>query len=159
VLTSWSDDGTLREAIRIGKASRRFDDTVVTAAVSMIDSLWQPNPAPTWVTCVPSLRRPELVRDLAKRLADQLHLPLVECIEKRRETEPQKRQENSVHQCRNLDGAFGTTGNMPPGPVILVDDMVDSGWTLTILAMVLRKAGSGPVFPFALASTAGGDDR
>jgi hypothetical protein len=38
--------------------------------------------------------------------------------------------------------------------VLLVDDVVDSGWTLTLLAAVLRQRGSGPVFPFALPATA-----
>lgn len=39
----------------------------------------------------------------------------------------------------------------------LVDDVVDSGWTMTVLAALLQQAGSGPVFPLALASTAVGD--
>jgi ATP-dependent DNA helicase RecQ len=40
---------------------------------------------------------------------------------------------------------------LPPVPVLLVDDMVDSGWTLTLAAVLLQHQGSGPVFPFALA--------
>jgi ATP-dependent DNA helicase RecQ len=40
---------------------------------------------------------------------------------------------------------------LPPVPVLLVDDMVDSGWTLTWVSVLLRQHGSGPVFPFALA--------
>jgi len=52
---------------------------------------------------------------------------------------------NSAHQCRNLDGVFQVSGPLPPGPVLLVDDLVDSGWTLTVVAALLRKAGSGPV--------------
>jgi len=40
---------------------------------------------------------------------------------------------------------------IPSGPVLLVDDMVDSGWTLTLLGVLLRLRGSGPVHPFALA--------
>ena len=37
--------------------------------------------------------------------------------------------------------------------------MVDSRWTFTVLAAQLREAGSGAVYPFALANTAhqGGD--
>jgi ATP-dependent DNA helicase RecQ len=41
--------------------------------------------------------------------------------------------------------------------VLLVDDMVDSRWTITIIAALLRQAGSGPVFPVALATTATND--
>jgi ATP-dependent DNA helicase RecQ len=43
------------------------------------------------------------------------------------------------------------------GPVLLVDDMVDSAWTLTVVAALLRQAGSGPVWPLALAATSAGD--
>jgi ATP-dependent DNA helicase RecQ len=40
---------------------------------------------------------------------------------------------------------------LDPGPVLLVDDVADSRWTLTLAAVLLRLHGSGPVFPFALA--------
>ena len=39
------------------------------------------------------------------------------------------------------------------GPVLLVDDLVDSGWTMTLAARLLRRAGAPAVLPFALAST------
>ena len=42
--------------------------------------------------------------------------------------------------------------------VLLVDDMVDSGWTFTVCAALLRQAGSGPVFPVALAQTSKSDE-
>jgi ATP-dependent DNA helicase RecQ len=38
-----------------------------------------------------------------------------------------------------------------------VDDVVDSGWTMTVLAALLRQQGSGEVYPVALASSASGD--
>jgi ATP-dependent DNA helicase RecQ len=38
------------------------------------------------------------------------------------------------------------------GPVLLIDDVADTGWTLTMAARVLRKAGADDVLPFALAS-------
>ena len=42
--------------------------------------------------------------------------------------------------------------------VLLIDDMVDSKWTLTVCGLKLREKGCGKVFPFALASTAGKDN-
>ncbi len=42
---------------------------------------------------------------------------------------------------------------LPGGPVLLVDDMVDSRWTLTVAAWLLRSKGSGEVWPLALALT------
>jgi len=73
-----------------------------------------------------------------------------------RANEPQKLQQNRYRQCANLDGAFAVRGDVPSGPALLVDDVVDSRWTLTVVAALLRRADSGPVFPLALA-TSGGD--
>ncbi len=49
---------------------------------------------------------------------------------------------------------FGAGPILPPVPVLLVDDMVDSGWTLTMAAVLLQRHGSGLVYPFALAKAA-----
>jgi ATP-dependent DNA helicase RecQ len=61
---------------------------------------------------------------------------------------------------KNLERAFEVNVDVvQTGPVLLIDDMVDSKWTFTVLGFKLRKAGSGLVFPFALADTSseGGD--
>jgi hypothetical protein len=52
---------------------------------------------------------------------------------------------------RRVTSTFGAGPILPPVPVLLVDDMVDSGWTLTLAAVLLQHQGSGPVYPFALA--------
>ncbi|MGI8484295.1 MAG: RecQ family ATP-dependent DNA helicase [Thermomicrobiales bacterium] len=155
-LTRWGHLG-LGPLVGSGKHSGWFDDELVEAAVVFLNDTWHPDPAPRWVTCVPSLRHPDLVPDLARRIAKRCELPFLPMIAKVRDVQPQKRQDNEVHQCRNLDGAFGVAGPVPACPVLLVDDVVDSGWTFTVLAMVLRRAGSGPVFPFALATTKPGE--
>ena len=61
--------------------------------------------------------------------------------------------ENSWQQWHNVDGAYDVVGVLPDGPLLLVDDVADSRWTLTVVGAVLRAAGSGPVFPLALAKT------
>ena len=38
---------------------------------------------------------------------------------------------------------------LPAGPVLLVDDVIDSGWTMTVAARLLRRAGAAAVLPFA----------
>lgn len=74
------------------------------------------------------------------------------------DTEPQKTRANSFQQAQNLAGAFAADQAMiRPEPVLLIDDMVDSRWTFTVLTMLLRNAGSGPVFPFALADSSSED--
>ena len=59
--------------------------------------------------------------------------------------------ENSAQQCRNVWEAFQTLGVISADPVLLVDDVYDSRWTLTIIGRALRLGGSGPVFPYTLA--------
>lgn len=116
---------------------------------------WNPQPAPTWVTCVPSLRHPDLVPNFARRVAKMLGVPFEPIIVKIKDAVEQKTMANSSLQVRNLDGAFSLSHQPPQGAVLLIDDMVDSRWTLTICAYLLKKHGSGAVFPAALAQTSG----
>ncbi|MCP4766529.1 MAG: hypothetical protein GY875_09670 [Gammaproteobacteria bacterium] len=97
-----------------------------------------------------------LVPDFAQRLAARLGLPFMDATHKIANNQPQKNQQNRFHQCRNLDGVFEISENMPETAVLLVDDVIDSGWTVTVLAALLRRAGSEVVYPVALASTSTG---
>jgi ATP-dependent DNA helicase RecQ len=104
------------------------------------------------VTCVPSLRQPDLVPDFAKRLAAAMNLPFHVVLAKTEARPEQKTMANSAQQARNVDGALALAGQpVPRGPVLLVDDMVDSRWTFTVCAWLLRTGGSGEVWPVALA--------
>lgn len=156
VLSRWGDAGWGR-MVADNKHAGRFSDELVEAMVEMIQQRWQPNPAPQWVCCVPSRNHPELVTDFARRLAARLGLPFVGAVSKVRDNQPQKGQQNRFHQCRNLDGAFAVTQFYQDQPVLLVDDIVDSGWTLTVIAALLQQAGSGIVYPVALASSSVND--
>ncbi len=157
VLAIWGDAGW-GQSVRDGKYPRaaqtgRFEDRLVAAVVEMIH-LWNPQPRPEWVTCVPSLNHAALVAEYSGRLARALDLPFHAALRKVRATPPQKEMQNSFQQAHNLDGAFAVErGNDFTQPVLLVDDMLDSGWTFTVCAALLRQAGSGPVFPVALAQT------
>ena len=156
VLSQWNDAGW-GHLVADGKHAGRFGDELVDAIVEMIEERWQPEPPPEWVTCVPSLRHPDLVPEFARRVAASMQLPFVEAVCKIRDNEAQKRQENRYHQCANLDGAFRIVEGIPGAPVLLLDDIVDSGWTLTVVAALLRQSGSGPVWPVALAAAGSGD--
>lgn len=134
----------------------RFADNFVDAGVDLIERL-DPRPAPEWVTCIPSRRRPNLVPDFADRLAMQLGLPFHRVLEKDEDRAEQKEMANSTQQARNVDGSLVVSEEpLPRGPVLLVDDMVDSRWTLTVAAWLLRSHGSGEVWPFVLALTSHG---
>ena len=156
VLSQWSEDGWGAQ-VKQDKPKGRFRKELVDAMAEMIQDRWKPTPMPEWVAWVPSLARPNLVADFAKRLAAALRMPYLQAVEKIRENEPQKEQQNRDHQCSNLDGVFRIAGEVPSGPVVLIDDVVDSGWTLAVVAALLLEAGSGPVFPAALASATTGD--
>jgi ATP-dependent DNA helicase RecQ len=155
ILSRWGDAGW-GHIVADDKHAGHFRDELVDAVAEMISKRWKPEPVPQWVTCVPSRNHPELVPDFAERLAQKLELPFMEVISKIADNQPQKMQQNRFHQCRNLDGVFNITDKILDTPVLLVDDIVDSGWTLTVLAALLRRAGSGPVFPLALATSAVG---
>lgn len=152
-LSFYGDAGWGRE-VSLGKyETGTFSDTLVEAAARLVLERWKPQPPPQWVTAAPSLRHPELVRGFTERLAAKLGLPFVPVLRKTKETRPQKEMQDSARQIHNLLGAFDVVGEVPSGPLILVDDMVDSGWTLTLLAVVLQQHGSGPVHPLALAKS------
>jgi ATP-dependent DNA helicase RecQ len=158
-IAQWRDDGWGPLVARGKYEDGRFADELVARSVQAIRETWHPDPFPTSVTCVPSLRDGHLVPDFATRLAGALGLPFIPCVNKVRQTEAQKEMLNSAQRTRNLLDAFAVTPHPAiGGPVLLVDDTVDSGWTFTIIAALLREAGSGPVFPFALASTSSGTD-
>ena len=153
ILCVWGDAGWGDE-VRHGKyRDHHFSDDLVAASVEMFRE-WNPQPAPVWVTCVPSLRHPDLVPDFARRLAAALGLPFHVALRKTDGRPEQKTMANSNQQARNIDGSLAAVENaIHDGPVLLVDDMVDSGWTLTVAAYLLKTHGSGPVYPLALAST------
>jgi ATP-dependent DNA helicase RecQ len=150
-LSLWGDAGW-GELVKQGKYHNHdFDDALVQGAFEMIQR-WHPQPFPTWVTCVPSLHHPQLVPNFAQRLAHQLQLTFQPIVQKVRHTQPQKQMGNSYQQAHNLDGVFAVKPwQGMKGAVFLIDDMVDSRWTFTVIAALLRQAGSGPVFPLALA--------
>jgi ATP-dependent DNA helicase RecQ len=155
-LSRWRDGG-YGDLVASGKqVDGRFSDELVTATAAMY-SEWKPQPQPTWVSCVPSSSSGNLVSDFAGRLAAALGLPFHDVITKTRQTNKQKSMRNSSHQASNVSGAFAIQGKTPKGPVLLVDDLVDSRWTFTELGKLLRSAGVSNVFPLALAVTTSKD--
>lgn len=157
-LCRWGDPGWGKLVKKGKQQDNYFSPALVKGTLKMLQEHWQPSPPPQWVTCVPSLNHTDLVPDFAKRLANALNLPFVEAIKKIKGSAPQKEMQNSFQQAHNLDGVFAVTlpDRFRYQPVLLVDDMVDSRWTMTVIAALLRDAGSGPVYPLALADTSRG---
>jgi len=150
-LSLWRDAGW-GQMVASGKYETEcFADELVPACIEMIRQ-WNPSPAPEWVTCIPSDNHPKLVPGFAQRLADALNLPFMPCILKIKDNQQQKEMENSFQQARNLDGVFSV--NLKENayrPCFLVDDMVDSKWTFTVVSALLCQKGCEAVYPLALA--------
>ncbi len=117
---------------------------------------WEQRPAA--VVAVPALRRPLLVGSLAAELARRGRLVDLGSLEFDPGAPPVEAAGNSAYRLRQVWGRFGLTGTQrewlaeAPGPVLLVDDLVDSRWTMTVAARLLRDGGSPAVLPFALAA-------
>jgi ATP-dependent DNA helicase RecQ len=143
-------DGGWGTLVKKQKVEGAYSDELARALADLI-SKQSFDPAVEWVTCVPSRRHPDLVPNLAARVAAHLGLPFDPVIAKTRETRPQKELNNSAQQYANVNGAFSVVLPVRPGPVLLIDDIVDSRWTLAAVAALLRQNGSGPVHPMLLA--------
>jgi Superfamily II DNA helicase len=113
---------------------------------------------PVGVVAVGSRRRPRLVRGVAELIARTGRLPLLGEVSPGA-TPGSGPRGNSAQRVRALHGAFSVPAPLAAalrdltGPVLLVDDLVDSGWTMAVVARLLRQAGAPAVLPFALAVT------
>ncbi len=126
------------------------DDALLRGVAAALKA-WDWGRRPTWVTWVPSRSRPLLVGGLARRLSEVGKLDLVEAIVRTRtDAPPQDRMDNSINQAANVVGAFSFADGLPPGPGLVVDDSLRSGWTMAVVAEGLRSAGAGLVLPFVL---------
>lgn len=147
-------DAVWGKLVRKGKyQDGRFSDELVIEAAHMVRDLWKPNIY--WVTAIPSRRHPLLVPDLAQRLAQILGLPFYNVLECIGDAQEQKTMQNSSMQARNVIGSLQIRDGILDKPVLLVDDILDSGWTLTMAGYLLRTKGSGLVYPFTLAQAVG----
>ncbi|MFH8788793.1 RecQ family ATP-dependent DNA helicase [Streptomyces roseoverticillatus] len=113
---------------------------------------------PVGVVALASRTRPRLIRSLGERIASVGRMPLLGTVEYGGAgTDTRVPRTNSAQRLRALDGAL----TVPPelaaalasagGPVLLVDDFTDTGWTLAVAARLLRRAGAPEVFPMVLA--------
>jgi ATP-dependent DNA helicase RecQ len=113
---------------------------------------------PAGVVAIGSRRRPELVQGLATHIATVGRLPLLGALPPAA-ADTGTGQANSARRVAALHDAFTVPPSLADacrelaGPVLLVDDLVDSGWTMALAARALRRAGTAAVLPFALAVT------
>ncbi|MCV7314462.1 RecQ family ATP-dependent DNA helicase [Mycolicibacillus parakoreensis] len=131
---------------------RQVPEEVVRAAVAVL-AAWDWETRPTAVLGMDSATRPVLIGSLADRLAELGRLTRLATLGYAPGRGP-VRAANSAYRVAGLQGCWRPPAGIPAGtgPVLLVDDVTDTGWTLTMAARVLRAAGAPQVLPFALAA-------
>jgi ATP-dependent DNA helicase RecQ len=155
-LTDLGHGQALRELFRAPGAE---EGSVADGAVpvplvkAVIEVLGEWRPAVDAIVHVDSARRPTLVADLADGLSRFLRVPLVGTYAIVDESvEPERGAVNSAQRVAAVGRRFSLRADVPPGArVLLVDDLVGSGWTLTLAAKALREAGAAAVLPLTLA--------
>ncbi len=151
-LSRWRD-GIWGDLVADGKKDNAFSDELIAPMIKMIQTL-AIEEQPTWLTYVPSLRHPRLVKDFAHKLAEALGIHCADTVQMAELRPPQKEMENSYRRSENLDGAFNLDDSkVYTGSVFLLDDAVDSGWTFTVVTALLKRLGAEKVYPIALTST------
>lgn len=135
----------------LAEPDQEVPDDVVQAAVAVLKA-WDWKARPVAVIGLDSETHPRLISSTVQRLAQLGRLTDLGTLR----YAPQRRPAtaaNSAYRVAALHGAWEAPGITVDGPVLLVDDMTDTGWTLTMAARVLRDAGAPEVLPFVLAST------
>jgi ATP-dependent DNA helicase RecQ len=131
------------------------DDELVTGIAAMLKR-WPWAQRPTWITWIPSRANEAALAATATSVGVLGKLEVCAALTWTRPHAEQRTRENSAHRLANVHGALDVDAAALPadlgsGPVLLIDDYYDSGWTMTVAAAALRQAGVPAVLPFVLA--------
>jgi ATP-dependent DNA helicase RecQ len=143
-------------ALQAAMATGEVDDELVRGIAGALKR-WRWERRPTWITTIPPLDGSPLVDTVASAIGEIGTLPVAPVLAWTRTIADQRAQENAAHRLANVWGALEVDPGALPGrpvidgPVLLLTDVYDSGWTTTVAAHVLRRAGADAVLPFALA--------
>jgi ATP-dependent DNA helicase RecQ len=149
----------LRSLLSPGTPDAPADPALLAACVEVLAG-WGWADRPTAVLAMPSLGRPQLIGSVADHLASLGRLRHLGSLEVTTDEPAGEPGGNSAFRLASVHDRF----TVPPsvadalagldGPVLLVDDLVDSRWTLTVAGRLVRRAGAPAVLPFALAAAA-----
>src|SRR5216683_4795732 len=141
-----------------GPADGPIPDDLLAAVVTVL-AAWDWAARPAAVVSVPSRSCPRLVAGLGDAIATIGRIPCLGSLAYASDT-PTSRQFNSAQRLRTLwrdlvlPEPLAESVARLTGPVLLVDDRIETGWTMTVAAKLLREAGAPAVLPFALAASA-----
>ncbi len=151
-LTDLGHGQALRALFRAGVEDGPVPGSL-TAALMAVMKDWSADwrERPVSIVGVESSTRPQLVGDLATGLSRVMKLPLVGRFAIVDDSvAPGQGAANSAQRVAAIHRRYRLEADVPAGPVLLVDDLVVSGWTMTLAAVALREAGASAVLPLAL---------
>ncbi|WP_460357486.1 RecQ family ATP-dependent DNA helicase [Mycobacterium sp. ZZG] len=125
-------------------------EDVVGAAIGVLKA-WDWQQRPTAVLALDSATHPRLISSLAARLAEVGRLKNLGLLQYSPLHRPVAAA-NSAYRVAALHGAWADPPQVDGDTVLLVDDLTDTGWTMTMAARTVRSAGAADVLPFALAA-------
>ena len=167
VIARMSDLGwavPLRELLRSDENGNPVDAVVperIGARIVEVLKDWDWDQRPAAVVAIPSTTRPQLVGSLAAGIASIGRLEDLGALDLAPGAGPLRGGGNSAFRVADLWERF-TVGaelqarleQLDGAPILLVDDVIDTRWTMAVVARLLRRAGAGPVLPLALAQQA-----
>ncbi|MFB6822745.1 RecQ family ATP-dependent DNA helicase [Streptomyces virginiae] len=113
---------------------------------------------PVGVVALPSRSHPQLIGSLAARIAEIGRMPLLGALAYTDQapafgsvSSNSAQRVRGLHQALTVPPALADALAGAAGPVLLVDDRAESGWTIAVAARLLRRAGAKEVFPLVLA--------
>ncbi|MFC5929678.1 DEAD/DEAH box helicase [Cryobacterium melibiosiphilum] len=161
-LTDLGWGGPLREVFAPGAADAPASQAMTAACIRVLaDWTWDERPAA--VVAMPSRTHPLLIDSVARALAQVGRLPYLGTLEPVNGGPTGTSGGNSAYRLAAVWERFAVDDDLaaaletaaPDGfagkPVLLIDDLADSRWTLTVAGRALRRAGAGAVLPFTLA--------
>jgi ATP-dependent DNA helicase RecQ len=146
----------LRELLAAGEPDAEVPARVVDAVVDVLKG-WGWERRPVAVVAMPARSRPRFVGSVAARIAEIGRLPLLGSLAHVDGGPTGARGGNSAHRLAAVWDRFAVPADVADGlrsvdgPVLLVDDVADTRWSLTVAARALRLAGATSVLPFAVA--------
>ena len=152
--------GTRLRTMLAGEAPDEPVSADLTGALVTVLAAWDWADRPVAVATLPSRTRPLLIESLGQRIAGIGRLPYLGALAYA-DGGPGPRRHNSAQRLRSLWNAFTVPEAVAAaladlgGPVLLIDDRIETGWTITVAAKLLREAGAPAVLPLVLAVTAG----
>ena len=155
-LTDLGWGGTLRAIFAPGAVDGPASPALLAACVRVLGE-WPWEERPSAVVSVPSRSRPQLIASVANGLADAGRLPYLGSLELAGGGPTGGPGGNSAYRLGGVWNGFAVSPAVAAalgtlsGPVLLVDDLADSRWTITVASRLLRRAGAPGVLPFALA--------